>query len=357
MVHSNWIKRESERRGYSRLTRLALSILLAVIAVAGIVADASGSEDSSAATQRIAPKIKPLPESVDCCVRAQDEIWFVSTRHLGFPLCSEDDDVPRLVVRQYDCDQGWICSRVEEFLSAESGLIGGQITLFYVHGNRKQTAESYSDGWFMYRKLVCQAPNAPPIRFVIWSWPSEKYLGPRRDVRTKAERTSTDGMYLGWVLSHLNLASKVSLVGHSFGARIILGALHVSAGGRLCGMRLTDSDINPAQPPVRVVINSAAEHSSWLAPGACHSRAYHRLDGMLNLYNSSDPILHHYRIVDSSRPDAMGFYGASGIGNWDDGGARVEQWDIRCIVGRTHSSRAPYNTYLIDDIRRCAFWQ
>ena len=79
------------------------------------------------------------------------------------------------------------------------------------------------------------------IRFVIFSWPSSKVSGGLlNDVRVKAARTGPAGCQLAWLIDQMPAETPLSLVGFSFGARIITGGLHVLAGGSLGGSMQSD---------------------------------------------------------------------------------------------------------------------
>ena len=76
-------------------------------------------------------------------------------------------------------------------------------TLVYVHGNRTDWSEAFSDAWRAYWSIADVAPHEP-FRFIIWSWPAQKVCGLRRDARWKAARTNIDGQYLGWFIAQLD---------------------------------------------------------------------------------------------------------------------------------------------------------
>jgi hypothetical protein len=174
------------------------------------------------------------------------------------------------------------------------------------------------------------------MRFVIWSWPSDQIHGPLRDVRRKADRADDESNFFGWFLSQLTPTADVSLIGYSYGARIITGGLHLAAGGSLQGMRL------PSQPDAgrvrtSVALLAAALDHDWLCPGHLHGAALDHVDQLVVLYNSCDPALRCYDRVDRcTRADALGYVGLCCA----CGGAtlqRVEQLNVAPYIGRTHA--------------------
>lgn len=289
-----------------------------------------------------------------CAVHPQDELWFISTRHLGCPTC--EPLPPRLEVRRYE--QGaWLPSSMDAFIAAEWSEEKPPITVFYIHGNQEDRAMSFDSGRLAYCALTRNRVSERPLRFVIWSWPSDRVFGPLRDVRVKAARTDLDAYYLGWLLTQMDPRIPISFVGFSYGARIALGALHLSAGGMMCGWMLPIAPDRPISR-VRLVVYAAAEHNYWLVPGQRHANAYLRINRMLNAYNSADPVLQRYRWLDlAESPEAMGYTGAVGTAWLDDGGARLDQINVCPLVGSTHSSEAYFSTPLIvRETQRYVYW-
>src|SRR5262249_36994004 len=125
----------------------------------------------------------------------------------------------------------WQQSDLQTFLTFDPTVP----TVIFVHGNQISPGDAKSEGLSVYRHMICYGNDSPPIRFVIFSWPSSKIPGLLRDVRVKAARTGPAGYDLAWLIDQLPEETPVSLVGFSFGARIITGGLHVLAGGSLGG--------------------------------------------------------------------------------------------------------------------------
>ena len=212
--------------------------------------------------------------------------------------------------------------------------------VIFVHGNRLEYDEVTTSVWDMYRCLTMGRDDAPPLRFVAWSWPSDKRRGILNDVRAKASRTESDGYYLGWFLSQLPEDRPLRLVGYSFGARVVTGASHLLGGGKLSGRTLSNVVMTEQDQPVasrpRVVLMAAATHSHWLRPGSYHERALHRIGSLLNIYNGSDRILKRYRAIDRrSQPEALGYSGMY-TADLSNAAERIEQLNAAGMVGRQH---------------------
>ena len=266
----------------------------------------------------------------DCVSRPQDEIWLVSTRHIG---CLESGAAPDFRTQRYDAQLGWQPSDIGELFRPASA---DQILVIYVHGNRVPSSAVACEGRFVYRLLASQVDDTASIRFVIWSWPSAQVRGQLRDVRVKAQRTETDGYCLGWFLTQLPESQRVSLFGYSFGARIATGAMHLVGGGRLSGWALPPH--KEVSLNTRAVVLAAALHDYWLRPGGYHDQAVSHLDFLLNLHNCCDPVLKRYaRLYKHSHAAALGFSGMY-TGDLGPVARRIEQQDVCGIVQRSHAA-------------------
>jgi hypothetical protein len=215
---------------------------------------------------------------------------------------------------------------------------GGQLCV-YVHGNRIEWSEAFRMGMQAYRSLARSEQDAAPMRFVIWSWPSSQICGPLRDVRVKAARTDPQSVFLAQFLSQLPETERVGLLGFSYGARIICGALHVLGGGRLGGWSLPDrEDAGPCG--ARAVLFAAAANNYWLSPGSHHGRCLTQVDRLYNFYNPCDSVLRIYPRLDRrSRAGALGYTGLRLTRSLGENAERYEQRNVSGYVGRSHDEQ------------------
>jgi hypothetical protein len=140
---------------------------------------------------------------------------------------------------------------------------------------------------------------------------------------------------LTWFVDQLPEESRVTLVGFSFGARIITGALHILGGGSL-GRHCHFEPQHSGRRPVDVVLMAAALHADWLCPGHYHGQAMSQVDRMLLLNNCSDPAMKYYRFVSrGGRPQALGCCGPTCIDA--DGAAKITERNVGCYVGKEHN--------------------
>jgi len=242
--------------------------------------------------------------------------------------------------------------------------------IVFVHGNRTQSGEAIRDGKNLRKRIA--SFSAEPFNFVIWSWPSNRIARSNRvDVRTKATRSDAQSYYLAaWLreLKHDKPETRISLIGYSFGSRIIAGALHMLGGGRIAGRTLPEVEVpdapeeddnagvsNPSADnssegtdangveenakwqPLRAVLIAGALDADWLLPGRRNGLALSQVDKMLVTKNDADPVLRWYPMIRSRRSEAMGYVGPRGCGRPYSDGGKVFTLDVNCPVGRAHS--------------------
>lgn len=269
-------------------------------------------------------------------IRLGDEINVVNTRSLC-GSCSPESLRTGLRFETYAaCDEfgnrKWQESDLESFVSFDPMVT----TIFYIHGNQITAADAKCQGLALYRKLVNYAGCCPRIRFVIFSWPAAKVSGPLNDVRVKAMRTGPAGCQLAWLLDQMPAETPVSLIGFSFGARIITAGLHVLGGGTVCnGMTLEDR-VHPDRAPVNAVLIAAAVHAHWLCKCQYHGLAMTQVDRMFLLNNRDDLALNYYHLTTphGSRPQALGICGPTCID--PEYAPKIRMRDVSRYAGSRH---------------------
>lgn len=272
-----------------------------------------------------------------------DELWVVSTRGLGCPNSCEDF---RPQVQQY-LGGGWTVRPLRDLVEAQP-----MHTVVYVHGNRFQHADAIRKGFRIHR-LLAQGEVRPMMRFVIWSWPSERIHGPFRDVRLKAERADVEGYYLACLIAKKSDETAWSFLGHSFGARVIGGALEAMGSGELWGVRL-ERDTSEQPALARVALLAAAIDGDIFLPGRDFSNALAVVEQLLVLYNPTDPVLKRYALLDRfRRPRALGAVGMPWGRGSNEVGSEVRQQNVARIVGRSHDDERFYSSpSLMAEVRR-----
>lgn len=272
---------------------------------------------------------------------AAGECWLVSTRHLGCGCWVE----PPLCVWRLGPDCCWVNATIEEFLATADPAV--PITFFF-HGNRNDVARSIEVGWQTYNALSCDAGDRP-FRLVIWSWPSDRVPGPRRDALVKIFRSDCEAFFLATVLNRLRPDARVNLLGFSLGARIATGALELLAGGQVAGRMLAGRDTAP-RVPMRAMLVASAEGADWLVPGRAHGQATSLLEQLFATRNGCDRVLRLYRRVDPCGADAMGYAGPYCS---ESQCVKFDVADVSCSVGREHKWE---NYFFSPEVRSRLAW-
>lgn len=298
------------------------------------------------------PESNVEPVVLNCNI--ESEIFEVSTRHLSDRFCVINEEAPHLQVCRWE-NCRWNNSNPEQALRGNDML-----TIVYVHGNFMERENTRERVRIVDAYLKRQAKER--YRLILFSWPSEKQRPVLRDAADNAKVAEMESLYLAWILKQLQSQSRVSLLGFSYGARTVTGALHLDAGGTIPGLTF-QSPITTRQNPYRLGLIAPAVDKKWLTSSGRYCCALTQVDGFVNLYNSRDPVLRRFRFIDSvSRPIAGGLNGFDGL--YDPrsvsplaGGdtENVRQFDCGAIIGTTHSEKSylgkcPYFQVLLDNI-------
>jgi hypothetical protein len=299
---------------------------------------AQGEKQAAAAAQNACATFR---------VREQDQIWLVSTRHLGCWV----GVIPTYQIWRYE-NGTWQPKTEAEFFAEDSAEL---LTPLYVHGNRIDASLAASYGLSVYFELVGKLDSEPPARFVIWSWPADQIRGPLNDIRTKAARCDYEAYYLGCFVAKMKPEVRCGIVGYSFGARIVSGAMHLAGGGSIFGRIVPPGP----RPQFRVALWAAAEHNHWFLPGQFHSEALAAAEAWYVTINCCDPVLARYEHLDKcSHPAAVGYAGIYGRNLLPaDVNARIEEVNVSNIVDGEHHWRPYlYSLYIQNRTRDYVMW-
>lgn len=266
--------------------------------------------------------------------RTRDQLWVVSCR--GEAFSAAEHDASRLRYSAYRPAGGWSTAASEDFLASADPQA---VTCVLVLGNGYTSTETQVTGQKTYRHLVAGLSPETPVRFVVWSWPSDHAdTGPIKDLRIKAGRTWQVARSLARWLDDSGPGRQVSLLGTSFGARVVMEALELRAGGSAGG--------SISRPPVNVVLVSAAVDNDWLLPGRQLDLALSQIDRLLLINNSSDRLLkrYHWLYGRRSTATALGNSGLPASLRVGPDRERIAQYDAAPIVGRQHGCSAYFDS-------------
>jgi esterase/lipase superfamily enzyme len=264
------------------------------------------------------------------------QTWLIDTRCLE--RCdAAAESLQSFGFRRMD-DCRWTAAAAEDFFAAVADAPALPVVVF-IHGNNTDAAEAVEKGLFV-RRSIRAAACRDDFHFVIWSWPAERTCRRHRaDAELKADRADDESRLLAVWLDRLPPRAKVSLIGHSFGPRIIAGALHLLAGGEFAGGKLPPETIaawtEGNRNPIRAVLLAAAFDADSFAPGGEHSLALSLVEDAVVTRNCRDRILRWYTRTDCSAGEAMGLVGPRGVQDADN----LRVLDVSCSVGRKHDWR------------------
>lgn len=328
-----------------RPAAIAAALLLVLIPIGAAIpmADGAAASDDGVATNDTA--------AADHVAATDDlapvEVWLISTRRARYCGPAEPRST-RIDYWRLGEDRQWLRAEADDFFDLQTldADTPPRPTTIFVHGNRTDRNGAIQNGWSVYRRLVRDA-GEQRVRLVIWSWPSNRvYSRFRIDAQVKAARSDMQSYYLAECLNRLDDRTQVGLIGYSFGARVITGALHLLAGGHVAGQRLPTSQPDASEagvseaepteiPPRRAILVAAAMDADWLAPGHRAGRAMSQLEGLLVTRNACDPVLRWYPLMDRPRgSSAMGYVGPACVSADDRSKCRVV--DVTCSIGRAH---------------------
>lgn len=262
-----------------------------------------------------------------------DRFWMISTRSLTSSIRNVDLDSPQLRVHRLDNQGKASPATLDEYLGS---LTPERQVVVYVHGNRMASNKVVNRSFSVYRNIV-RCNEKRPMDWVIFSWPSTKQGVLMHDARRKASRTDAQGLYLAWLLrQQVEQAESTKMIGFSFGSRVITGALHSLAGGKLGGRLLPGSPTTGATVDVGLV--APAIDSNWLSEKGYHAMATKNLDRLALLYNRRDAVLKRYWLLNKVRGRvALGYTGPRSFAPRADGSELpVVARDYSSYIGLRH---------------------
>lgn len=267
---------------------------------------------------------------------ATQAVWLISTREA--PTCGDLDSTLELLRYCRMDDNGcWEASDAAAFSATDDVDVP---TIVFFHGNRTNADDAVWKAMYTY-DLIRANSACRSFRYVIWSWPAERMLRHNQDdVRLKAAFSDVQSYYLAQWLSRIRPGVPLSLIGHSFGPRIITGAMHLLGGGTVAGRNLSQDIVaewsGGKRNTVRAVLLAAAIDSDWLCPGGCHGEGLVLFDQVLVTANDRDLVLRWYaRLYDHCRPQALGLDGPCSATDRQ----KIVVVNVSCEVGRRHDWR------------------
>lgn len=277
---------------------------------------------SSSLAEDASPTIdsERLEQELGCQPQAGDEIWLVNTRQLG-DCFSDCNLVPDLPVSR------WVNGKFQPQSLAE--LLDQVATtpqtrnIVYIHGNFTDLGWSIRRGLQFYNGCFAKAPNRSPIRFIIWSWRSERETLLGRDYQIKSQRAVAEGCRLNSLVDRLGPTRPI-VIGYSLGAQATLSALSQTG--------------SPASQPWVVALIAAALDPHFCGTLKNNAQISERFSHLVVFTNHVDPALNcSLRITRRAiaNPNPPSQY--SIVPNLKSKHPSVQQYEVSHEVGHHHS--------------------
>ncbi|MDR0706097.1 MAG: alpha/beta hydrolase [Planctomycetaceae bacterium] len=258
------------------------------------------------------------------------DTWFADTR-------SGTTGLESLAVKKLDDGNQsapvWRSASLEELLETQ---IPQKPLVIVVHGNWTTSADAKKQGIAIDRL----AEKFGEHRLLIWSWPSDQILCGiriRKDVLTKAQRADHQATHLASFLQKLKPDSKVSLIGFSFGAKLVCNTLQT----------LSDEKEFRNELLIRSVLLAGALDCGSLMPNGQYNQALSATEKMLIHVNPDDETLCFYPLLFRiGGPQAIGKKGVSLNGVPEEFRQKIKSVNVARQLGTEHAFIASFQNFI-----------
>ncbi len=224
------------------------------------------------------------PERSGLQAAEPEKLWVISSRG-----ADTLDHLDCLLYCRKSCR--WKPATLQTLLNAQQP---GKPLVIWIHGNWITWRNSLRMGQVLADHLAPVAQD--PWQMLIWSWPADRCGRPLRDARRNACRADQHAQLLAALLKKLPKQTPVRLVGHSYGARMILAALH----------QVAISSPQPL-PKWRAVLWVPAVEYWAIGPAGRFGLWWEVVEEVLLVTNCRDRVLRGYRCVEKT--EALGRVG------------------------------------------------
>lgn len=257
--------------------------------------------------------------------------WIVSSRNA--PQDYGSIGCGHLDVFERRCD-GSLCP--SGLAALQTQLQPGAPVMLFLHGSYVSWEDNcvQSDATWCWIRRAC--PQLP-LNVIFFTWPSdrERCLLVPCELKRQGVEAEVNAFYVASLLAYLPDCHPYCLVGHSYGARMVMATLHLAGGGDLHGMRFGGS---VGRKRLRAVLAAGALDHNWLNEDGRYCRALCRAECVLNMRNRHDVALKVYPLL---RPlMAHRAIGASGVTGLDRRQqpctCRIHDLDVTSVIGKGH---------------------
>ena len=244
-----------------------------------------------------------------------DQVWIVMATSDGFYCQTLENNA-------------WRVADVKEFYAGDSA---DRSTVIWAHGFKTDMTGAAESGC-SFRNTIdaarAAAGSSRAYRLVIWKWSSERGAGRLRiDAQMKGRIADAEGRRLANFIGGMNASNNVSLVGFSFGARVVGSALQCLATAPSTYMTNRTGRVS------LVLASSACDYGAfdWNYANGAAIPAY-----VLNIYNPADFALRYYPFISDTGSQAQGVYPITGSAFTGAVGSAFNI-NVSGAVGKEHS--------------------
>jgi hypothetical protein len=313
-------------------SRLSFEISLPVITPAG--SSLSSLKTIEADSDR-SQTCYPETLAADFHPASQDEIWLIDGRDIH---CNPADLSRLSVFRLNECGCRWDCHSLETLIDKHT-TDRTKTTFLYVHGDRTDDFYACRRGLEFYQNVFCSSSEPRPgVRFVIWSWRSDRqFYRPSKDYSFKAVRAFDVGKSMASFLTQFG-DRKLVLVGYSLGCQAFLIALEEMS----CALSLADANGSSAfegMEGYRVCLIAPALEPYYVAQHHCRFAGAELVAKTDIFDNSADRALKCARIMGWHRVPGGGtsIQVLASRGNLPL--SNISIYDLATAIGKRHNIR------------------
>lgn len=315
---------------YSRLETAARGLLFALLVLL-LQTSAYGAQSASLFEAPAPPQYRYRSKSSS----QVDEIYLISTRKVG-TACNAQKLQEQLhcekLILDHTSKPSWEKHDWRELFQQND-----RQTIVYIHGNRVERIQDRAEGLAVYLSMKRHGKPRAPVRYIIWSWPSSQIPGLIKDYKVKAAMTHPVAWQFAWFLNQMPSDSKISMIGYSYGTRVISGAVHLLHGGSLGKLKLA-SPANNSTKHFRAALLAAAYDSDWIQPGNYYGLTIKYLENLVLGTNKQDPAMKYYHLSNGrGHIDALGKVGIESYRPFGRYAKKIKQVDFTANVGRSHA--------------------
>ena len=267
----------------------------------------------------------PTADACRCQMVPGDEIWVVNTRNIPESCSDCFGSVPAEVCQWTGAD--WI-NQTQEDLFNSARTNSALSNVIYAHGNFTDYGWSLRRGCEVYGSFFRDGCTRGPLRFVIWSWKSERESAFCSDYHIKSHRAVEEGCRLNSIASQLGPKPPI-VIGYSLGAQAVLSALSQPA--------FVQNETTATSVPWRVALIAVALDAEFPPQIVGNLQITNRLEQLVVFTNAKDPALRSSNRLTRRRTHSPPFSQYELLPSLPSGPGTFSQFEVGSEIGRHHA--------------------